>query len=66
MICASTHCITCSDEAVAATVVELLPDGFGRVEVGGAATETVCLDLVDACPGDTVLVHAGVALEILP
>ena len=37
----------------------------GRVSVRGARTE-VALDLVpDACPGDTVLVQAGVALSLV-
>ena len=42
------------------------PDGrLGRVSVRGARLE-VALDLVpEAAPGDTVLVHAGVALSLL-
>ena len=42
------------------------PDGrVGRVSVRGARRE-VALDLVpEAAPGDTVLVHAGVALSLL-
>jgi len=42
------------------------PDGrVGRVSVRGAQLE-VALDLVpEAAPGDTVLVHAGVALALM-
>lgn len=59
--CHDDVCITCSDEAVAVTVVELLDDGMARVDTG-VSVEEVDLSLVDATVGDTVLVHAKVAI----
>jgi hydrogenase expression/formation protein HypC len=61
--CADGHCITCSDEAVEVTVVELLPDGFAQVDTG-AGREEVSVALVDAAVGDTVVVHAREAIGI--
>ena len=57
------HCITCSDEAVPMRVVELLAGSLARcVDEDDTAAE-VMVDLVDGVrPGDTLLVHAGVAL----
>jgi len=65
--CASEHCVTCSDEAVAMIVVRL--DGRHGLalcadERGERKTvETALLDAV--APGDRVLVHAGVAIASL-
>lgn len=59
--CHDDVCITCSDEAVRVTVVELLPDGIARVDTG-AGEEEVSVALVDAAVGDVVLVHAKEAL----
>ena len=58
------HCITCSDEAVAARVVEV--DGSNAtVELDGNR-ERVGIELVEPVePGDTLLCHAGIALEKL-
>jgi hydrogenase assembly chaperone HypC/HupF len=58
------HCVTCSDEAVAARVVEV--DGANAtVEVEGER-ERVGIELVEPVePGDTLLCHAGIALEKL-
>lgn len=58
------HCITCSDEALPARVVSVDPaTGMALVQIGGA-TEDVDISLVDAvAPGDTLLVHGGVALQ---
>ncbi len=62
---APERCLTCSDEAVAATVVALagvealvaLPDG---------AQTWVAIELVPgAAVGDELLCHAGIALERL-
>jgi hydrogenase maturation factor len=62
---APERCLTCSDEAVAGTVVALagvqalvaLPDG---------AQAQVAIDLVPAVAvGDVLLCHAGIALETL-
>ncbi len=55
------ECLTCSDQALRARVLHLLPDGMARVEIDGAPA-MVNLVLVDAVPGDTVFVHAGVAI----
>jgi hydrogenase expression/formation protein HypC len=54
-------CITCSDAAVAVTVVELLDDDLAKVDTG-EGVEEVSVALVDAAVGDTVLVHAGEAI----
>lgn len=57
-------CTTCSDEAVAALVVEV--DGANAtVELDGNR-ERVGIELVAPVePGDTLLCHAGIALEKL-
>lgn len=57
-------CITCSDTAVAVTVMALLGDGLARVDTGAGpgAEEEVSVALVDAAVGDVVLVHAGEAI----
>jgi hydrogenase maturation factor len=54
-------CITCSDDATSARVVRLLDDGMALVDTGDSAEE-IDLSLVDAAPGDTVLIHAKVAI----
>ncbi|MFL5927830.1 MAG: HypC/HybG/HupF family hydrogenase formation chaperone [Gaiellaceae bacterium] len=57
------HCVTCSDEAVPHRVVEVRDDGTARCE----GDIDVMIDLVDGvAPGETLLVHAGVALERIP
>ena len=58
------HCLTCSDEAVPARVVEV--DGANAtVELDGNR-ERVGIELVEPVePGDTLLCHAGIALEKL-
>ena len=57
-----TSCITCRDEAVTGTVVEV--DGTtATVEVDGAR-ERVAVELVEpVAVGDSLLCHAGIALE---
>lgn len=51
--------------AIPARIVELLPDGAGRVDLGGVR-KTVSLELVDAVEvGDYVIVHVGYALTRL-
>jgi hydrogenase maturation factor len=57
-------CITCADAAVQVTVVELIDPDLARVDTG-TGTETVSVALVDAAPGDVVLVHAGEAIASL-
>src|SRR5918994_7435597 len=58
-------CITCGDVAVQARVVALT-NGTATIEKEGAR-EDVAIDLVEGVEvGDTLLCHAGVALEKLP
>ena len=63
MSCDEGHCITCSDEGVEMRVV-LIDDAraMALCEDGGGARSSVEIALVDASPGDTLLVHAGTAL----
>jgi len=58
------RCITCSDEAVEAEVVAVdRLTAFVRV---GERDEQVGIDLVpDAAPGDVLLCHAGIALDLV-
>jgi len=57
-------CITCSDQAVQARVVEVEGPN-ATVEVEGRR-EQVGIELVEPVePGDTLLCHAGIALEKL-
>jgi hydrogenase expression/formation protein HypC len=68
--CHDEVCITCSDQAVAVTVVRLLDDDLAVVDTGagqgdGAGREVVSVALVAAGIGDTILVHAGEAIAVL-
>jgi len=56
------HCVTCSDEGVPMRVVEVRPGGTALCE-GGVEVMTDLVGAVEA--GDTLLVHAGVALQRL-
>lgn len=62
--CHDEVCITCSDLAIPARVVEIFDDAFARVEVGGEI-EVVSIALIDARPGDFILVHAREAIARL-
>ena len=62
--CHDEVCITCSDQAVAVTVVRLLDDDLALVDTG-AGQEEVSVALVAAGVGDTILVHAGEAIAVL-
>jgi hydrogenase expression/formation protein HypC len=62
--CHDEVCITCSDQAVAVTVVRLLDDDLAIVDTG-AGQEEVSVALVAAGIGDTILVHAGEAIAVL-
>jgi hydrogenase expression/formation protein HypC len=62
--CDGPVCITCADEAVPVTVLELIDPDLARVDTG-VSTETVSVALVDAATGDVVLVHAGEAIASL-
>jgi hydrogenase maturation factor len=57
------HCITCSDEGVPMRVVEADAGGVARCAGEDGTTSEVMTDLVGAVSaGDSLLVHAGVAL----
>jgi hydrogenase expression/formation protein HypC len=61
--CHENVCVTCSDEAVAVRVVELLDDELALVETG-LNQEQVSVAFVDARVGDTILVHAKEAIAV--
>jgi hydrogenase expression/formation protein HypC len=63
--CHDEVCITCSDQAVAVTVLRLLDDDMAEVTTGAATTEEVSVALVSARPGDTILVHAREAIAVV-
>lgn len=62
--CHGDVCITCSDEAVAVRIVELLADDLAIVDTG-SGTEEVSVALVSAGVGDEILVHAKEAIAVL-
>jgi hydrogenase expression/formation protein HypC len=62
--CHDEVCITCSDTAVAVTIVRLLGDGLAVVDTG-AGEEEISVALVRASVGDTVLVHAKEAIGVV-
>jgi hydrogenase expression/formation protein HypC len=56
-------CITCSDEGVPLVVLAVDEDrGLALCTDPAGAHSTVEIALVEAAPGDTLLVHAGTAL----
>ena len=57
-------CITCSDLAIKARVIEMLDNDLARVEIGDEI-EVVSVALVDTRPGDSILVHAREAIAKL-
>jgi hydrogenase maturation factor len=59
-----TVCMTCADQALAARVLELLPQELAWVDIG-TGVELISLALVDAAVGDMVLVHAKEAIANL-
>jgi hypothetical protein len=64
--CTDDVCVTCSDEGRVAEVAAVLGGASAEVVVAGTR-ETVDVSLVDPVdPGDLVLVHAGVAIGVLP
>lgn len=64
--CSDEVCITCSDEGSVAEIVAL-DGGATAVVLADGRREVVDTSLVDASgPGDLVLVHAGVALALIP
>ncbi len=62
--CRDDVCITCSDTAVAVTVLRLLADDLAVVDTG-QGREEVSVALVTAAVGDTILVHAGEAIAVV-
>jgi hydrogenase expression/formation protein HypC len=62
--CHDDVCITCSDTAVAVTIVRLLEDELAIVDTG-AGEEEVSVALVTAGVGDTILVHAREAIAVV-
>jgi hydrogenase maturation factor len=63
---AEGHCITCSDEALSVRV--LLVDRemeMARVEVQGKEEEVDITLIERVRPGDTLLVHGGVAIACM-
>ncbi len=62
--CHDEVCITCSDTAVAVTIVRLLEDDLAVVDTG-EGEEEVSIALVSAGIGDTVLVHAREAIAVV-
>jgi hydrogenase expression/formation protein HypC len=63
--CHADVCITCSDTAVRVRIVELRADAMAVVDTG-AGQEEVSVALVTAAVGDTILVHAGEAIAVMP
>ncbi|MDQ3760911.1 MAG: HypC/HybG/HupF family hydrogenase formation chaperone [Actinomycetota bacterium] len=62
--CHGDVCITCSDQAVAVRVVQLLPHDLAVVDTG-SGMEEVSVALVSAGIGDEILVHAKEAIAVL-
>jgi len=62
--CHDDVCITCSDTAVAVTIVRLLEDDLAIVETG-QGEEEVSVALVTAGIGDKILVHAREAIAVV-
>jgi hydrogenase expression/formation protein HypC len=62
--CHDDVCITCSDTAVAVTVLRLLDDDLAIVDTP-AGEEEVSVALVTAGVGDTILVHAREAIAVV-
>ena len=59
----SDACITCGDVAVAMRVIQVDEERcLALCEAEDGKRETVEIALVDAGPGDEVLVHAGTAI----
>jgi hydrogenase maturation factor len=63
---AEGHCITCSDEALQARVLRIDEQSGVAFVMINDAMEEVDMSLVDdVAPGDTLLVHGGVAISRL-
>jgi hydrogenase maturation factor len=62
--CHEDVCITCSDQAVRVTVRQLLAGELAVVDTEGGP-EQVSVALVEARPGDVLLVHAKEAIAVV-
>ena len=63
MSCGADHCITCSDEGIEMRVVRIDETrAMALCEDAAGKRSSVEASLVEAREGDTLLVHAGVAL----
>ena len=63
--CLDEVCVTCSDTAVAVTVVRLLANDLAVVDTGAGQEEEVSVAFVATGVGDTILVHAGEAIAVV-
>jgi hydrogenase maturation factor len=65
--CAGDHCITCADEGVSMTVLDIDGGaGLARCATQEGALHTIEIGLIeDPMPGTEVLVHASVAIAAL-
>lgn len=63
--CLDEVCVTCSDTAVAVSVLRMLDDDLAIVAAGDGEEE-VSVALVSAQVGDTILVHAREAIAVVP
>jgi len=61
----ANSCITCGDVAIPMRVIQIGDDGLADCVAEDGQTSQVELALVDAGPGDEVLVHACVAIQRL-
>ena len=61
----ANSCITCGDVAIPMRVISTGDDGLADCVTDDGETSTVDISLVDAAPGDAVLVHACVAIQVL-
>ncbi|MBX6767368.1 MAG: HypC/HybG/HupF family hydrogenase formation chaperone [Actinomadura rubrobrunea] len=62
--CHDEVCVTCSDSAVPVRIRELKGGGLAVVDTD-AGPEEISVALVDAAPGDVVLVHAKEAIAVV-
>lgn len=59
------HCITCSDEILTAQVLSVdSARGLALVQIAQVTAEVDILLLEHVAPGDTLLVHGGIALSL--
>ncbi len=57
------HCITCSDEALEVRVISFDEQTLqATVAIGDATIEVDAMLIDELAPGDTILIHGGVAI----